>query len=127
VPLPTHSAEVDWLKHRIRSFAASQAAAGEPFCILAAEMEAERGRGRSYQQTCSFFASLMRETFTPETEIIDVRPRFFALLAGDDKAAVEGALPEIRDALESYFSAATTIRYRVYGPDEVELMFEQDA
>jgi hypothetical protein len=125
LPLPALATRVDAAVHRIREFAARQAASGAPFCVLAVEMEAapDKPRGRSFQQTCSLVSSLMRETFTPETEIVESAPRFFALLANDTKPEVEHALPEIRAALERFLSSRIPIHYRVYAADEIEHIF----
>jgi Thaumarchaeal output domain 1 len=125
-PLPAHSrSRLGSAIDRIHNFVARRGDAGESFCILAAgiEMPLEKSAGRSHQLTCSLFASLMRETFTPDTEIIDAAPRFFALLADEEKCEVERALPEIRTRLEQFLSAAIAIRYRVYAPSEVGLIF----
>jgi hypothetical protein len=124
-PLPARNARFDGAANRIRNFVSRQKAAHEPFCILAAEIEAPAGKplSRSFQQTCSFFSSLMHETFTPETEIIDMVPWFFALLANDSKVDVESALPEIRSELERFLSERPAIRYRVYDRNDVELIF----
>jgi len=121
-PLPAPGTGSRMVVYRIRSFIARQVAAGKPFCILSIELEKPSGRSpiRLYQQTCGLFASLMRETFTPETAIIDLTPRFLALLADDRKDDVEDALPEIRAALERFLVAPLRVNYRVYGPDEID-------
>ncbi len=66
----------------------------------------------------------MREAFTSETEIVESAPRFFALLANDDKAEVESALPEIRTALEQYLSSPPKIHYSVHAPDEIQHLLD---
>jgi Thaumarchaeal output domain 1 len=127
LPLPAPTTKVDTTVYRIREFAARQAASGRPSCVLAVELEAapDKARGRSFQQTHSLVSSLMRETFTPETEIVESAPRFFALLANDTKADVEHALPEIRAALETFLSSRIPIHYRVYAADEIERIVEE--
>jgi hypothetical protein len=124
--LPAPGAQEDSAIYRIRNFVARQTAANEPCCILRVQLEEPPGRsaGRSYLQTCELFASSMREAFTSETEIVESTPRFFALLANDDKAEVESALPEIRTALEQYLSSPPKIHYSVHAPDEIQHLLD---
>jgi hypothetical protein len=124
--LPAPGTPEDSAIFRIRNFVARQAAANEPCCILRVQVEKPPGRsaGRSYQQTCELFVSSMREAFTPETEIVESAPRFFALLANDEKAEVENALPEIRTALEQHLSSPPIIHYSVHAPDEIRHMLD---
>jgi hypothetical protein len=125
-PLPPASSAMQAVTDRIRKFVDRQNATGRTFCILAVDVEEPPGvpRSREYGQTCSFLVSRMRETFTPDTEIIEAWPRLFALLADDHKAEVESALPHIRGAIEKYLSRPLTVRYAVYAPNEVQRVFD---
>jgi hypothetical protein len=124
--LPAPGTPEDPAVYRIRNFVARQTAANEPCCILRVQLEEPPGRstGRSYLETCELFVSSMREVFTPETEIVESAPRFFALLANDGKAEVESALPEIRTALEQHLSSPPIIHYSVHAPDEIRHMLD---
>lgn len=105
---------------RVRSFVADQIAARQSFSILAIEFELpeQHSRTRAQLQTYSLFAALLRETFTPETQIIEYIPYFLVLLARDSKADVEDALPEIKRNLERHLARAPPIHYRVFGPEK---------
>lgn len=124
--LATTGGRNDSAAQRIRNFCAREAEANGPFCILAAVMSPPRGQtaGRLFTQTRALYASAMQETFTAGTETIAHELHFLALLSGDAKVDVERALPEIRVALEQHLSTSPPIRYRVYGPEEVQSLVE---
>jgi ribosomal protein L40E len=109
---------------RLEAFVLREKAAERPFCVLAARLTQPAGLGeRLWDQTLSLFSRLFRETFTPETEIIDGivggTPLFLALLSGDCKSEVECALPDIRIDLERHLSARLSINYAIFEPDQI--------
>jgi hypothetical protein len=109
---------------RLEAFVLREKTARRPFCVLAARLAQPAGLGeRLWDQTRFLFGRLFRETFTPETEIIDgiveSAPLFLALLSGDCKSEVECALPNIRIDLERHLSTKPNINYAVFDPDQI--------
>ena len=118
-PLP--SAEIDSMASRVRAFAKRQSALNQPCSVLFTRLHKPDDipeSGDAWRQTCDFFARLMRETFTPETEILEAPPVFLALLARDPTAEVERHLPEIRKRLERHLSLAPKLELTVLSPDK---------
>jgi hypothetical protein len=108
---------------RVRGFANRQLMTGQPFCVLLARLRQPAGMpagGRLWRQTCAFFGLMMRECFTPETEIIESPPSFLALLARDSKSEVECALPEIRERLELHLALSPRIDFAVFSPEDIQ-------
>jgi len=107
---------------KIRSFARRHAARGEPCSILFVRLHRQPEMpetGDAWRQTCVFFAEIMRERFTLETEIIDAAPIFLALLGNDSKDEVARHLPRIRERLERHLALAPKIELALFSPDEV--------
>jgi hypothetical protein len=120
MPLPDSRQDV--VVSRLAAFAEREIAAKRPFCALAAQLnetEACISGGRMWEQTHILFGILLRETFTPETEIVDAAPLFLALLGGDEESDVKQALPQIRAELERHLAAPPRIKYAVFGPREI--------
>lgn len=69
--------------------------------------------GRSWQQTWSFFRSLLRECFVQGTEIVEELPVFLVMIENDAKREVEQGLPEIRSRLERHLSLTPAVEYSV--------------
>jgi len=110
---------------QIHSFIDEQAALRQQCCILAVRLREPSGippRGGTWRDTCSFFASIMRECFTRDTTIIELPPLFIALLARDGKPDVERALPLIRARLERHLTLAPQIDYSVFAPEEIRAL-----
>lgn len=119
-PLP--EAEDGSIGGRVRAFARRHAALGQPCSILFVRLHKPPempDRADAWRQTCAFFDQIMRECFTPETEIIAAAPVYLALLGRDLKADVERHLPDIRQRLERHLSLAPKIELAVFSPDEV--------
>jgi hypothetical protein len=112
----------DVVVSRLAAFAERETAAKRPFCVLAVQLnetEACISGGRMWEQTRILFDILLRETFTPATEIIDAAPLFLALLGGDHKSELKLALPQIRTELERHLAVPPGIKYAVFGPGEI--------
>ena len=102
------------LRERIIAFKKRQAELGHPACVLSIRLTEPNGiprRGHAWQQTHGLFADLIRECFVASTEIVETGSGFALLLAGDTKADVKKALPEIRHRLESHLALAPTVEY----------------
>jgi hypothetical protein len=113
---------------RVRAFVDREETAKRPFCVLAARPHCPEGADlnrRAWEQVRSFFGSLFRETFTPETEIVDASGLFLAFLSGNSKGEVEAALPEIRVDLERHLTAPVRIEWAVFAYDEISLMLQR--
>ena len=119
-PLPNY--EDGTIGSRVRVFAKRQSALDHACSVLFTRLHRPDDipeSGDAWRQTCSFFGRMMRETFTPETEIIEAPPVFLALLASDPKEEVERHLPEIRNRLERHLSLAPKLELAVFSPDEI--------
>lgn len=119
-PLPEPLA--DSVGAKIREFAQRHFAQHQPSCILFARLRRPPGmpdRSDAWRQICTLFGRMMRECFTPETEIIESPPNFLALLTGDRKEEVEAQLPEIRERLERYLALAPTLDLAVFASHEI--------
>lgn len=119
--LPARRSREAGFDGRIHEFVSRHAALTTPCSVLIARFKASRKTvvGCAAERARALYASIIKETFTPETEIIECPPFFFVLLSGDDKRDVEGALPEIRQTLERNFASPMEVDYRVCGPDEI--------
>jgi hypothetical protein len=119
-PLPQFASAS--ISGRIRAFAGRHSALGEPCSVLFARLHRPQGvqeSGDAWRQTCDFFGLIMRESFTPETEIIEAAPVFLALLGRDRKAEVERHLPQIRERLDRHLALAPKLELAVFSPDEI--------
>jgi len=117
-PLPQYAS----ISGRVRAFAGRHSALGEPCSILFARLHRPQGveeNGDAWRHTCVFFGLIMRESFTPETEIIEAAPVFLALLGRDRKAEVEQHLPQIRERLDRHLALAPKLELVVFSPDEI--------
>lgn len=100
----------------VRAFADRLSSRGAVGCILKVRLHEPPGMpsaGRSWQQTWSFFRSLLRECFVHDTEIVEELPVFLVMIERDGKREVEQALPEIRSRLERHLSLAPAVEYAV--------------
>lgn len=119
-PLPEFAARSVGAK--VHEFASRQTALGQPFCFLLARLRKPPGTvagGHAWEETCAFFGQLMRECFTPETEIIESHPDFLVLLEGDSKPEVECAIPEIRRRLEGRLALAPDLDFAVFALEDM--------
>lgn len=100
----------------VRAFADRLSSRSAVGCILKVRLHEPPGMpsaGRGWQQTLSFFRSLLRECFVQGTEIVEELPVFLVMIENDAKREVERALPEIRSRLERHLSLAPAIEYAV--------------
>jgi hypothetical protein len=106
----------------IRNFLDRQANLGHPSCILCVRLHEPDGgpsRGRSWQQSRRFFATILRECFAAEAEIVATFSTFFVLISRDSKQDVETELPEIRARLERHFAVKPMMEFAIFAPEEV--------
>ncbi|WP_281932231.1 hypothetical protein [Methylocystis iwaonis] len=100
----------------VRAFADRLSSRGAVGCILKVRLHEPPGTppaGRNWQQTWSFFRSLLRECFVQDTEIVEELPVFLVMIESDAKRDVERALPEISSRLERHLSLAPSVEYAV--------------
>lgn len=112
---------------RVREFVRRHAALRAPCSVLIAKLKTS---GKSVvncaaQRANALYRSILQETFTPETEIIESPPYFFILLSQDSEREIEGALPEIRQRLDRNFTSPLEVDYQVFGPDEILAFLEE--
>jgi hypothetical protein len=103
---------------RAREFVLSHVNGGRPCCVLSIGLQSVTGRTRFLEHSCALLLQLIRETFTPETEILQDGPRFLALLANDRKHEVERALPAIQQSWERHLTWPDGLSCTVYEEDE---------
>jgi hypothetical protein len=107
---------------RLRAFARRHGARGEPCSVLFARLRRPGDTpesGDAWRQICGFFGHIMRECFTPETEIVEAAPVFLALLGRDRKDEVERHLPQIRERLLRHLAHAPKLELAVFSPDQI--------
>lgn len=117
-PLPRSAP--DCAERKLRDFLVRHKRDGGPWCVLRIGLCPPPGipaSGRTWKQTCDFFSIVMREAFTDDTGIVEAPPVYLALIEGDRREEVEGAIPEIRERLLRHLSLSPTIDMAVFGPD----------
>lgn len=124
---PGEAEEGQGVRDRLRRFLKSNAAAGRSCAAMMVkidpdgETQAAVGHKR-FQQALALYASILREVFEQDVEIVEAATTFLVLI-GDEKAAdVETSLPEIRRELEQNIAVDLRARYHVFGPDELETL-----
>jgi hypothetical protein len=67
----------------------------------------------------ALFASVLRELFTPDTQIAELGDAFVVMVSNEPRARVEASLPQIRAELERDIAVPLGARYDVLGPDQL--------
>jgi hypothetical protein len=74
---------------------------------------------RLWRETVALYASILRELFNPQTEIIELGETFLVFISGETSDKVLVSLPEIRGELEKTITLSLGARYDVLGPDQL--------
>ncbi len=74
---------------------------------------------RRFQQAVALYASILREVFEQEIEILESATSFVVLIADEAPTAVEASLPDIRRELEQNLAVDLRARYHVFGREEL--------
>lgn len=120
-------AEGPTLRDRIRRFAAGNRNAGKPYAVLLIRLdmtgEAKHAAGEKlWRDTVALYASILRELFTADTEIVEMGDSFVVMVSGEPRERIDAALPDIRHELERTLTVPVGARYDVLGPDQIETM-----
>ncbi len=111
------------LRLRVREFVAEHKALGLPFAILVIRLDPQKATLAgvtevAFATAADFFGELLRETFTPDTEILRNGLTFSVLISGDTPDNVRADLTRIRDLLEHNLSVDVAASYEVMTVDD---------
>lgn len=118
--------EAQQLRRWVRLFVAEHRALGIPCAILVIRLDSKKaetaGIGEDAIATAAdFFGEMLRETFTPETEILRAGFTFTVLISGDSPQTIEAGLEQIRESLERHLSVDLDPSYEVMAAEDFEL------
>jgi hypothetical protein len=77
---------------------------------------------KRFHQALALYASVLREVFEQDVEIIEAATTFLVLIDDEKSSNVATSLPEIRRELEQNLAVDLRTRYHVFGPDEIEAL-----
>jgi Thaumarchaeal output domain 1 len=117
-------AEGPSVRDRLKRFAASHENLGLPYAVMMIKLdttgEARKSAGeRVWRDTVALFASILRELFNPQTEIIELGETFLVFIGNETRDKVEISLPELRTELEKNITLNLGARYDVLGPEQL--------
>ncbi|KAB2937177.1 MAG: hypothetical protein K8F92_12765 [Hyphomicrobium sp.] len=72
------------------------------------------------EEATEFFGSMLRETFSPETDILRLGRTFTVMISGHSPAAITTDLEQIRTSVEGHLSVPLNVSYRVMSLDDFE-------
>jgi hypothetical protein len=112
------------VRDRLRVFAATAANSGRPYAVMMIRLdvtgEARKAAGeRVWHESRALYASILREIFNAETQIVEIGESFIVMIPGETREKVETALPDIRNELEKSITIGLGSRYDVLGPDQI--------
>ena len=115
------------VRDRLRRFLKANAISGTPCAAMMIKVDPERDvqstiGDKRFHQSLALYASVLREVFEQDVEIIEAATTFLALVNNETAASVETWLPEIRRELEQNLAVDLKARYHVFGPDEIETL-----
>jgi hypothetical protein len=79
---------------------------------------------RLWLQATELFATVLREMFKPETEIVDFGQAWLVLIDDESCETVQAALPELRAELEKSIAVPLGARYDVFSADQLTALLE---
>ncbi len=113
----------DRLRRFIKSNAVKQTACSALMIKIDPDGETQKAIGsKRFHQALALYASVLREVFEQEVEIIESATTFLVLITDEKASSVETSLPEIRRELEQNLAVDLRARYHVFGPDEIETL-----
>jgi len=117
--------EPQQLRRSVRKFVAEHRALGLPCAILVIRLNSKKAEGAgigldAFARAVDFFGDMVRETFTPQTDILRAGSTFTVLVSGDSPESIRAALPEIREQLERNSSVNLDPSYEVMAVEEFE-------
>lgn len=112
------------LRRMVRQFVAEHRALAIPCAILVVELHPARVGGElgevTIEEATEFFGSMLRETFSPETDILRLGRTFTVMISGHSPAAITADLEQIRTSVEGHLSVPLNASYRVMSLDDFE-------
>lgn len=116
------------VRDRLRRFVATNAARQTPCAALMIKIDPERETqhaigDRRFHQALALYASILREAFEQDVEIIEAATTFLVMINDEKAVNVEALLPEIRRELEQNLAVDLHARYHIFGPDEILTLF----
>jgi hypothetical protein len=117
-------AEGPSVRDRLRDFAQRHENLGLPYAVMmikldAAGAAAEAAGVRLWRETVALYASILRELFNAQTEIVELGETFLVFISNETREKVEIALPELRNELEKTLRLNVGARYDVLGPSQI--------
>jgi hypothetical protein len=118
--------ETQQLRRSVRLFVAEHRALGIPCAILVIRLDCRKAEAAGIGEdaiatAAAFFGEMLRETFTPETEILRAGLTFTVLISGDSRQTIEAGLAQIRESLEQHLSVDLNPSYEVMAAEDFEL------
>ncbi len=112
------------LRDRLRRFTAANATLGYDCAALLIKVDGEgtalaKLGQKAFNDALALYASVLRELFEKDVEIIEAATTFLVLISNERKQAVETAIPEIRRELEQHLAANVEVTYHVFAAEEI--------
>jgi hypothetical protein len=120
-------AEGGSVRDKLRRFMRANGDAGKDCVALMVKIDPDRETQKAigdkrFHQALALYASLLREVFEQDVEIIEAATTFLVLISDEKASNVQTSLPEIRRELEQNLAIDLKARYHVFGPDEIETL-----
>ncbi len=115
------------VRDRLRRFLKANQDAGRDCAALMVKVDPDRETQKTvgdkrFHQALALYASILREVFEQEVEIIEAATTFLVLIGDEKSSNVATSLPEIRRELEQNLAVDLKARYHVFGPDEIQTL-----
>jgi Thaumarchaeal output domain 1 len=115
------------VRDRLRRFLKANAVRETTCAALMIKIDPDRDTQKAigdkrFHQALALYASILREVFEQDVEIIESATTFLVLINDEKASNVEISLPEIRRELEQNLAVDLRARYHVFGPDEIETL-----
>lgn len=112
------------VRDRLKTFASSHDHLGLPYTIMMIKLDAAGGAAtaageRLWRETVALYASILRELFNAQTEILELNETFLVFISNETREKVETALPELRNELEKNLRLNIGARYDVLGSAQI--------
>jgi Thaumarchaeal output domain 1 len=120
----TQGAEGPSVRDRLKQFAATHDNLGLPYAVMMIKLDAAGGAAheageRLWRETVALYASILRELFNAQTEILELGETFLVFISNETREKVETALPELRNELEKNLRLNVGARYDVLGASQI--------
>lgn len=117
-------AEGPTVRERLKAFSVNHEALGLPYAVMMIKLDAAGGAAqaageRLWRETVALYASILRELFNAQTEIVELGETFLVFISNETREKVEIALPELRNELEKTLRLNVGARYDVLGPSQI--------